>query len=89
MHIQPVSPPSGWELYITKAIKCDESEVDPFHPYLFSNSFHLSFCVRDVHQVSEGQVLHTVAGCAHLLVHLVTTANTAGERRLTVNKVLQ
>lgn len=48
--------------------------------HLLSQSLGFSLRVRHSHQVSEGQVIHTMTGCAHLLVHLVTTANAATGR---------
>lgn len=50
-----------------------------FASHLLSNGLDLSLGVRHSHQVSEGQVLHTVAGWTHLLVHLVAATNTAVE----------
>lgn len=47
--------------------------------HLLSQSFSLSLRVRHPHQVSEGQVIHAMAGRAHLLVHLVPAANAAEE----------
>ena len=38
----------------------------------------LLLVVADAHEVAEGNALHAVAGSAHLLVHLVTTADAAG-----------
>ena len=42
----------------------------------------LLFCVRHAHKVPEGQLVHAVTSSAHLLVHLVTAADTIEHKEL-------
>lgn len=47
--------------------------------HLLSEGFGFSLRVRNSDQVPEGDVVHTVTGGAHLLIHLVAAADAAGD----------